>query len=342
MALLLVEGFEGFGTSTGAAPQPTDALARSYLSVNNEVAMNIETGRLAGYCLEFAANDSRFTTKALTTDDTIIVGFAIKYTVLSDVTYSVQLYDDATWGVNLQLTAAGELAVYRGAVLLGTSSAVITINTWYYIEFKVKCNNTTGTYEVRLNGNNILSASGIDTRAGAHDYHNVAKFSTAKVYTTYLDDIYIADSTGAQNNDFLGNCRVDAILPNGDDTATFNFTSSGGSHYFDVDENPADDDTTYIEDSVTGRKDLYDYAAIPSLGTIKGLEIKTTCRITDGTLHDLIMPIKSGGIESDDSAQTLTSTSYETKTRVSETDPSTAAAWIETNLNIAKFGVKVG
>lgn len=342
MALLMVEGFEGFGTTTGVAPQPTGALARLYDNVNAEANMDIETGRLAGYCLQFYGSSCKFHTKVLTTDDTLIIGFAAKFLTLANIIF-LTMYDDTTQGMKLKTTGEGEIVVLLGEAVLATSAAVLVTDTWYYIEFKVKCHDSAGTYELRLNENNILSAAGVDTKAGTHDYHDNVRFYAASTLGLFFDDMYVCDSTGTANNNFLGNCRVDAILPDGDDTATFDTASGGSDHYLDVDENPADDDTSYVEDATTGHKDLYDYAAISdSLGTVKGLEIKTVCRITDGTQYDLITPIKSGVEETDDSAQTLTSTSYKTKTRISETDPNTGAAWTKTNINAAKFGVKVG
>lgn len=339
--LLLIEGFEGFGTSTGAAPQPTDVLGRFY-NVAGESAMDIETGRLSGYSLEFGNAGCQFATKTLTVDDTIIVGFAIKFSSLLNTPIFLKLYDGATLGINLKLTVAGEIALYRSAVLLGTSASVISATTWYYIELKVLCDNAAGTYEVRVGGVNVLSGAGADTQAGANAYHDIVQFDTdANNFPTW-DDIYIADSTGAQNNDFIGNVRIVSILPDGDDTANFDTASGGGAHYLDVDENPADDDTTYVESNLAGEKDLYDYAAMTAgLGAIKGLEVKTICRETDAVNYSLITPIKSNITESDDGGQAIGTTDYTTLTRVSELDPDTAAAWIKAGVDAAKFGVKI-
>lgn len=341
--LLLVEGFEGFGTTTGVAPQPAGALGRLY-SASQESQMRMRTGRLSGYALEFNYGGSQITSGTLTTDDTLIVGIAVKFPASDDVRFLV-LLDGVTLGMNLRLTTVGEIEVYRGATFLAKSAAaVILANTWYYIEFKVKCNNTTGTYEVRVGGVNVVSASGVDTRAGANDYHDIARLDWyLGSGNTKFDDWYICDSTGSDNNDFLGNCRVVAILPDGDDTAGWDTASGGSDHCLDVDENPADDDTTYVEDGTSGHKDLYDYAAMtPDLGPIKGLSIKTVCRETDASSFSLITPIKSGITEDDDSAQAIGTTDYVTKTRISEFDPNTSVAWTETTVNAAKFGVKVG
>ena len=340
MALLLIEGFEGFGTTVGTAPQPTGTLGRAY-NVAFESNMDIETGRLGGYCIEFDNTGCEIQTKTLTTDDTLIIGFAIKFTVLTDHRF-LYIYDDAIVNMQLRLTATGQIEFYT-TILQGTSAAIISTNTWYHIEVKVKTDNAAGTYEIRVGGVNVLSDTGIDTKNGTHDYSNIIKFQMISgLGFVSFDDIYICDSTGAQNNNFLNNCKVISILPDGDDAAGWDTASGGAAHHLDIDENPADDDTTYIETDAVGEKDLFDYAAMATATNIKGIEIKTMCRETDATNYSLITPIKSNITETDDSAQAIGTMNYTFITRISELDPDTSAAWLEAGINAAKFGVKVG
>jgi len=342
--LLLVEGFEGFGTSTGVAPQPAGIVGRNY-SVAFEAQMDIEVGRLGGYCLEFVVAGCQLKAVFTTTHDTMIVGFAIKYPGTLSDGYIFKLYSGATLGISLRLTPAGQIQVFRSAALLGTSPVVIAPGPWYYIEFKVKCNNSIGTYELRVGGVNVLSDSGIDTQAGEDAYHDAVRldYASGAAGGMFFDDWYVCDGSGSVNNDFLGNCRVDAIFPDGDDVAGWDIASGAGDHYLDVDEVVADDNTSYVEYATTGHKDLYDYAAMPAdRGAIRGLEIKTLCRETDAEDFSLITPIKSGATETDDSAQSIGTTDYVAKKRVSELDPNTSTAWTKTTVDAAKFGVKVG
>lgn len=341
--LLLVEGFEGYGTTVGLAPRPSNAVARFY-SVSNEASMDVEAGRLSGYSIEYAATDCRLGAGGLTTNDTLIVGVGVRFSV-SNWSAFLTLFDNTTQGMTLRVSTTGQIRVYRGTTSLAQSAVgVITFGAWHYIEFKVKCNGSTGTYEVRVGGVVVVSASGVNTKAGSNDYHDRVRltfeFGTG---TVRFDDWYVCDSTGSVNNDFLGNCRIVAVFPDGDDVAGWDTASGAGDHYLDVDENPMDDDATYVEDATTGHKDLYDYTAMEAgLGAIKGLVIKTTCRETDAENFDLVTPIKSGVTEDDDSAQAIGTTDFTTKVRISETDPNTASAWIGSDVDAAKFGVKVG
>jgi hypothetical protein len=342
MALLLIEGFEGFGTSEGSAPSPTDVVSRRY-TVAAENYMRIAAGRTGGKSLDYNRFSCSIETEPLTTDDTLIWGAAFKRETNAEVTI-VSFYDSGTKGMNIKvLDTESEIRVYRGTTLLDTSSgAGIGSNTWYYIEFKVLTDNTAGTYEVRVNGVNVCSGTGADTQEGSNAYHDRFRLLPAPVSGTHptWDDMYCCDSTGSVNNDFLGNHKVVRIDPDGDDTTGFGTSTPSANHYENVDETICDDDTSYVEESTNTNKDIWDYGSVSSLGTIAGLVVRTMAKETDATDFELITIVESNGTEYDDSGQAMGS-AYTEYTRLEETDPDTNSAWTMTAINAAKFGVKV-
>ena len=343
--LLWIEGFEGFGDTIASAPAPTGIIGRKYLSVTSESDMRIRTGRLGGYSLHFPNSGCIMTTPVLTTNATLVVGMAIKFISLnSSLLAFLSLYDTTTLGMNLRVSSAGELGVYRGSTSLATTSGLnLVTDTWYYIEFKVVCNNTTGSYEVRVGGSNVLSDSGLDTQAGSNAYHDRVSLRAGSSSYHYFDDLYCLDASGSSNNNFLGNMRVVAIRSDGDTTAKDWARSAGSDNYALVNEVECDDDTTYVENDTSTEKDLYEYTAVADLAnSVKGIQINTTCRETDTNSFSLQTVVKSGTTESDDTAQNIGSTSYVTKTRLLETDPDTATAWTLSGINAAQFGIKVG
>ena len=341
MALLWIDGFEGYGTSNGSAPSPTGVVSRRYIA-SGESSMDIEAGRITDHSLEFSSNTVWIKTPALTTDDTLIIGFGFRCSDGSTFPFC-NLYDDSTQGINIRWeNGTGELQIRRGSTILGTTSGLgLLPSKWYWVELKVVCHDTTGSYELHVGGVNVLSASGIDTKAGSNNYHNHVQFVGYISKYLRIDDLYICDGSGSLNNDFLGNCKVTTIFPDGVGTTT-EWAPNAGANYECVDENPADDDTTYVEDSVTNQLDLYAYADATGLDNIKGLQINVDCRETDATSYDIKIPIRSGGSNYDDSAQTVGSTDYLTKMRVAETDPNTSVAWVANGISAAEFGVKVG
>lgn len=347
MALLWIEGFEGFGAGPGN-PSPAGIVLGKYTSAQDEAHMHVMPGRLGGYALQFRYdNTCRIWPSDLTTDPTMIVGCALKWDVIPTgaATYPrfLSFVDVGTLGMNLRVASTGELEVYRGATLLATSTgAGIVYGAWFYLEFKVVCNATTGSYEVRVNGVNVLSASGVNTKAGTHNYHTsflVSGTGTANDRAVTVDDLYCCDGSGSLNNNFLGPRKVLAIFPDsaGDSTQ---WTPNSGDNYAAVDEQAADNDTSYVEVASTGQKDLYNYGALgETVAGISGIQVTTLARVTDATPFDLYQRVKSGSTEVSGSVVAVGSTSYVSKTEVFETDPNTSAAWSQANLEAAQFGI---
>ncbi len=342
MALLWADGFDNYGTS--GLPSPAGVMARKYptYAVQGSSYFNIQPGRWGGYSLAFGYDTTMYfiTPKLPTTNDTLIIGFAVKFPTIANRDNFLNLYDDTTWGINLRQSLT-ELSIYRGSTLLGTTSgADIHAGNWHYIELKVKCHASAGTYEIKLGGVTIGSGTGLNTKTGTHDYYNRVGFAAISTTNSLYDDWYVCDASGTLNNTYLGNIKVATIRPDsaGDNT---DFTPSSGSNYTCVDEQTSNDDTDYVEDGTATHKDLYNYGATP-LTTINGIIVWTDCKETDAQNFSLKTVCKSGATESDDTAQLINSADYMTKRRVLETDPNTSSAWTQTDLNAAQFGIKVG
>jgi hypothetical protein len=345
MALIWVEGFEGFGTTNGVAPAGYDG---KYAAVNRVNLTDIQAGRIAGK--SWYANTS--STPYWRTDDlgaatTVITGFGFKLEILNGSRTIFRCYEPSTTaGFEVRTTAGGELAAYRAGTLLGTSTgAGIKPGPWYYIEIKSAISNTAGTAIIKVNEVQVLNLSSQDTQVGATAEYRQYQLMGSAVFphNFSFDDWYICDDSGSQNNDFLGSIRVDGILPDGD-SGTINWTPSTGTvNSALVDENPHNTDTDYVESSTSTDQDLYDYAAVPTtLDTIHGLQINTIVRETDASDFTLKTLIYSGTTSSADSAQAIAGTSYETLYRISELDPDTTSAWTSSGINSAQFGIEVG
>jgi len=340
MALLWVEGFEHFGT-TGA---PTPDIDRKYPTVNRTANMaGIETGRMSRALNTSTTSNPYFQTPNLGTISEIIIGFAFKFSAFAHGAIVMYIIEgNAALGLNLSMFASNKLVLRRGTTILAASTVSLRPGAYHYIELKMTVHDTTGSATLKINGVEQFALTNIDTKVGATTTAQGARFygnSTVQAYT--YDDIYICDTTGSVNNDFLGSIRVDGILPDGagDDT---DWTPSAGANYAAVDENPQDDDTTYVEDSTSTNRDLYNYASMAGVDVIKGLQMNSTGRETDETNYTLKQPCKSSTTLSTDAGVVLNTQSYITKTRILEQDPHTSVAWIEAGVNAAQFGVEVG
>ncbi len=341
MALLWVEGFDEFGSTTVVG---STILARKYTMANAATA-NLVTGRFGtGYAIQLGqstwANTLKKPSLGGSTDATFTVGIACKWIQFETEGSFLSLADGTTEAVQLCMTYDGKLKVkafYSSTWnTIATSTFTLNANVWYYFEFQVVCSSATNySYEVRLGGTTVLS--GNDThKLGAHAY-----FDGFWIYgynwkgTLIVDDVYATNgATG-----FLGNVRVDTLFPNGD-SGTVQFTpSTAGTHYTLVDENPVNDDTDYVEDSTSGHVDLYDFTNLSVLNSIKGAMVCIDCK--DTSAESTIKTRCVSGATTSDSAALTVPTSYSTPAVIVETDPNTGSAWSTTNFNAAQFGVLI-
>ena len=339
MALLWIDGFEGYGSSVGGTPAPIGIVNEKYPVVSGEQNLDIETGRYGDYCMEITDYLYYIQTPHLTTNSTLVVGVAFRTSAIAISTREfLWLYEGTNKGINLRINSDGTISVYLDAVLIDTSVSQLSIDTWYYLELKVLTHNSAGTYEVRIDNADWISGTGVDTQPSGNSYHTAVRLGAIFGGAAQYDDLYVLDGSGSENNDFLGNRQVVPLRPNGDGD-TNDWTPSTGNNYENVDEVQRDDDTTYNETSTANDVDLYDYADSVGLATINGVMITTCVRVTTGSM-DMKTLIKSGATTDESSPVTITQQTYQSKTYLSEQDPNTAAAWTPTNLNAAQFGIE--
>jgi len=354
MALLWIEGFEGlddeFDPGWNQSPEIYIGMVRKYELVGSTFGnlSQLTAGRFGGYAIKlFPGTNVYWQTHPLTTDRTLIVGTALYLGTRNGANPArlFTMYDgDNLEGMNLRLNDDAEyLEVWRGNTLLNIlTGQMIPEAEWFYIEFKVYCDDSAGTWEVRLNGNLLGNDSGVDTKGSITNYHQAVRWDTNYSQIQY-DDIYVCDGTGTKNNDFLGVMRVVPGWPGTDHTIEWETMVGAPDHSRAVNEIESDDDSLYIEDDDTGNRDIFDYEnIIESLGPVAGVMLSTLCRETDAQNFDLINVVRSGGTEYDQPSQQVGSTSYVHRYDILESDPDTGLDWTQATVNAAQFGVKVG
>ena len=364
MALMWMEGFETFGTTTGSGSTAdvSAAITRKYDDPDGATVANycsqvqLADGRSGGYSLKGAFSyptSSQYfhyvvPAADVPTNDTWIVGMAVKFASSFPDTKEIlilgRLTSSTYHSFSIKVRNDGRISAYGGggSFLETTSAPVLALDGWHYIEAKVVCHDTAGSYEVRVDGQTILSGTDVDTRGGGDT--RFVRFQFAKS-TQYLDDIYICNIDGTKNNDFLGRVVIEGIFPNADGDSNDWTPASGTDNYAMVDDNPADDDTSYVESNTADAEDLYAYTNLSAITTepILGVQINTDVKMTEfpGDL-DIKQPVKSGGTTSDGDTTNIATDSYQPANRILEDDPATSTAWTASGVNNAQFGIKVG
>lgn len=363
MSLLMLEGFDWLdNTRTDGMAAIQDQLRRKHGDMGLTAYGNasLVAGRHGGTALNFSTSIyQNFSTATLhaaesETSKGGVVGCAIRTgSTFINNCYPIAIRRLSDWNLNIRLSNVGEVLVMRaGSTLVESTGYVLRPYSWYYIEVKFICKNSPdGEIHLHINGVPIGSGSwtGLDTYNGSASFtgwDNILFSNISSDGNMYIDDIYVCNLSGSQNNDFLGDVIVRTRVPNGD--ASVAFTKSGGAtNYENVDNAPYDadwEDTSYVEASVATTKDLYDYSNLETedaSAAIVGAQIESIVRATSADSVAMKHKVKSGVTEIGKATQNFMWNTYGYIIDIQETDPNTGVAWTPTNFDATQFGLEV-
>lgn len=278
------------------------------------------------------------------TQPTLIVGCAMRFTTMPTTAVDwLYIRDTGTTQVDLRLNATGKLQVNRGGTTLGVGTAVLSLNTYYYIELFVTVHPTTGVAKVAVNGVLDINLTNQNTRQTAANQATAVRLGLIQGFALGncdIDDVYVCDSTGSTHTDFLGDCRVDCLLPTGDGTSQQWTPSTPGTHYTLVDD-AAPNTTDYVASATVGQRDTYGMQDLSAMtGTIYGVQLNLAALKSDAGARSLKPLLLSGASEALGTATAL-STSQTYTLHVQTTDPATGSAWTEAAINVLQCGAEV-
>ena len=367
MALLHLEGFEGLGREfelTGTNPNATELV--EYLDTTNGYSGTFSGGTSSlhlrrswdGKSLALGTgNDSTSLSlqvdgwTALATTDAIIIGVRVKFpATLRTATPLIQILDGATVEAQLIMDTGNVLRVQYGTsnTVASTVSSIFEDNGWHYIEWKTVLDSaTSGSYELRVDGVDVASNTGVRTaQNAAAQADGVVLLSSGGADNTYAeqhlyDDWYICDDTGTLNNDFLGPISITLLEPNLPGTYSSWSTFGTSQPVANINPNPTVDDTTGIQsDDTPGTKQTYTMNEYHS-GSIVGVRVDSRSIVTIDPIT-VAHRIESGASNDNASSYEVTDTvAHEGFFSLYETDPNTSSAWTQTGLSDAEFGVEI-
>jgi len=343
MSLLWIDGFEKYGP-TGASASPSYVFHQKYNSNADEQHFDILSGS-TGKGLKLG---SSFTTPYLTTDPTIIIGFAFKTPGVDsdgwDVIFGLKdayldsgsnNFANASIIINSNGLTTNEISFLVETDVKATSNNVdIQLDTWYYLEAKIYKHSTNGTANIKIDGEEVVSFSG-DTYSGSFDHYGMVYFTSENDRT--FDDLYICDGSGSKNNDFLGTCNVKCLSPSSD--ASGNWTpSTGNDLYAVINEDELNSD--YISSNTSNEQTLVELDNFTE-SNIKGIGITIDSKVT-GNINkytNLITQNGTGNIQ-EHSAVSPGLDMLMSSIRIME-ENSDGDDWDSSTINSLRIGVEV-
>lgn len=215
MALLFIDGFDHYATADLPKKWSSYSIYASVLPTGGRRG----TGSLRG------TGNPAWVKKTVVPGASFVMGFAFRAEAIPPSAVVIASWQDAaSVQCDLRLNPDGTFSVTRNgtAVTSGTSTYALPTNTWSYIEWKVTVADSiaAGSCVVRVNGAVVITvAAGQDLKSTANATANGFQIGTHSTSVSVdIDDLYVCDLSGATNNDFLGDCRVDSVFPNGDGT----------------------------------------------------------------------------------------------------------------------------
>jgi hypothetical protein len=356
MSLLWMDGFDAYGISGGNL----QTVMESSLYVHAQCYASNATRTGRGCCIQLPYNSSTgspvYLRKAFDTKSEIIVGFAWKLNVINNLKEICRFQYDNHFG-----TVTSQLAVYMtadGAVTVASSNGasmtklidsgpnVLFPNVWHYIEVKLTLGDDSGFVQVRVDGQTCISATGRTKDPAAPALCNLLKLANYQLEDavsndTFVDDLYILDTSGSDFNSFLGDVVVHTVMPAGDG-GTNELSQFGGGlqHYTAVDDIPSDEDLSYVYGNVVGKRELFTVDPLPT-NVINVLAVSVHARAKKDAAGASMLKLacKQGGVVALGPAESVT-TQYLTRSMIYTLAPD-GGGWTRAKAEAMQIGFEV-
>ena len=260
--------------------------------------------------------------------------------------YLFEYYDYETEEIGLGIEIYGWPGDSIINVIVPWPGGGFNFGEWHYIEWKLLISNSipANSCVVKIDGVEVANVpEGTDT-ASILGLDPDLGFSRLQLDGANLyDDIYVCDTTGTENNDFLGDSRVDVIRPTGDGTYSQGTPTTGTSHYSLVNQvqyNP----TAGIVLDTTEDKESYTMSQLLPSGIVSnnvhGIELATVAYNLDASGSKRMGKLVVQGVSelelNDNNDGVLIEPSFNFQITPTDAD---AAQWTVNSVNNAQFGI---
>jgi len=279
-------------------------------------------------------------------------GFVIQPKVRVNTLTELVVFSGTTQ-FSLRSDVDGHLELWNdiGIVQVGGDSAILALDTWYWINLTFI--NGTAVLTAKIDGASF--ASGPITAGGIEVLDHGIGISTAATGEFWYDDHVFNDQTGANETGEPGDQKIIICKPNaaGDSANGSRGGADSGSDFGQLDEDPPNDATDYyILDIANDRIEVNCEAASLFIGandTVKAVQPVVRHRAESAALMSYAATIKSQALGTRQTGNTITHNDATWKTNgdvlprlpslTSYTDPQGGGAWTTALLDTAQPGV---
>jgi hypothetical protein len=323
-------------------------------AVNN----NMTTGRFSyGNCMSWnqgvGSQQSRLQlVKPITPGSSYnegVIGLAVRIGQGSIVPFQVCFYNAVADGAQcwVEFLPNGIIKAYGagGTVLGSTYAGAYYYDEWFYFEVKAKIDSVAGYMQCRVNTVTVILSPSSNTNNMGGGFFDAFQLSSrtlnsGSAFTAAVDDLYVLDTAGTVNNDFLGNVRVKTQFTSGAGSLA-QFTAVGAATNWQAAQNLNTDDTKYNYSPTIGQEDLYHIQAIINGPVVHGMQLRGSYRQDDATQRIAHNVLKTQGGNTVEGSDKYTNQTYTYYTDIIEINPDTSAAFTGSEANLVEIGPKV-
>ncbi len=343
---------EGFEAHTGSSQA-----ARKYASFSGSWGSS-EPGRVFGYSGTIV--NTLAVTPSLGLDNTWVIGFGARLNSHTTLVNSgaqgfyLEKGTDEQLHIEMESTSGTGFRwlLKRGATLVATSS-YFDFGVWHYFELKVTVRTgTNGSYELRLNGVLDISGSSVNLADEGTDGADIfaVRYTSNLNANLFYDDMYVLDSSGSKNNDFLGPSIVEAVEMSATGASNDFTNDSGGASSANWDQ--VNDSRTVTDEVGAGGTissdintdlDLYGATDLSQItGTIHAVQLGIQAAMDAAGSRTLRFKYRDPDTTVVDGGNfVVDSQVFDEFTVVLDDNPHSAAAWDVNNIDDGQFGVEV-
>ena len=321
---------------------------------NNSIGINLTAGRFGGgtHVSRHDQNGYGYVGKLLDKRyGTLIAGFSFQQNTSGADPQGVvfSFADGFTRQISLTFDPNTlKLGVRQGdgtGAVIGTGTRILSNGVWYYVEVRAVFATSGGDVQVRIDGTQDIDTGAQNTapsgNAGA-DRMNFGAFANSANVTCNASDWYLCDSLGPDLNTFLGDVRVQTLIPTGPGSnTTWTPFPNTDANWQAVKEIPPDGDTSYVSSLTPGQIDTYAHTSLaPTSGSVLAVQFVIDARKDDAGTRTIAPVVREGATNYVGSNIDVPS-SYDFMTQIMETDPATGVAWTVAAVNADEFGVSM-
>ena len=339
MAIVWMDGFDLYPSSPGTIYPYTDASSLSTVSPGIfDIGKKLRASYTGGYI-----------TLGVNPASTYIVAahYQIAGPDFANEYYLFKFYESNILHLSIKGVIVSNTIVFKAYradnTLVATSSGFsYTTGSVYWISTKVTIHDTAGVVSIKVNGNEILNATGLDTRNGGTS----GVISSIVIYLlkfgnidSFIDNLHVMDTSGTSYNDHINEHKIFTEFPSADG-ALNDFTASSGSRYACVNETGYNDDTNYIYSSTSGHNQSFSTDNISGISTVAAVKVFARARKDDTETRNFKLLNRQGSTNYSSSSFTAGS-SYTNFYNIWQTNPATSSNWTANEADTCEIGVSL-